>query len=193
MPSAAGDTSMGVSGCGPSGCQPNPCYGGHCQCDDDSQCKRLQPAMPFCIDHRYCAECRPDRCSSQGEPCDSDCESGEHCDPFSSACVVTCSDKDATYPEQCTREQPYCDVERGWACVECVDNAGCAQNERHKVCHFQLDVCVECVSSRDCTDQAFPVCHLDDFTCHACEKDYECPSGTKCMMDGRCVQAAPQP
>ena len=166
----------------------------------------LQTCMPGCVTDADCVDPRLPVCDGSGTCVEcttaADCSNGELCN--NNVCEPPC-----TSDADCPAAHPVCSD--AFLCVDCRTESDCDANE---VC--MAETCVpSCVTDADCTEPAAPVCNttvgacvlctatnatacatssagqlcvdLDTTPACGCSGDSDCPAGSSCGSNNRCM------
>ena len=150
------------------------------QCGADKSCHHADSCIHFgeCKGHpdgdlcvffeERCGECRDTL----------DCGEGTFCSP-----KFVCVPYTDAFCKQASSNEP---IAKGSECVECTENAHCADNKWRPRCGPE-SACVECLGNGDCSEDE-PICASDN-SCGECKVDSDCPSDEpQCTSHGYCTE-----
>lgn len=111
------------------------------------------------------------------------CEDGRFCKVALGASVGKCEATECMQSSDCPTDRPNCGS--GGRCYACGNAGDCTRNGNPGIC--DVGHCVECKTSKDCSDKSRPYCEDQTRSCRACKRHYECDS-TPSARDGVCVK-----
>ncbi|HNN50271.1 MAG TPA: hypothetical protein PKO07_04575, partial [Pseudomonadota bacterium] len=111
------------------------------------------------------------------------CEDGRFCKVALGASVGKCEATECMQSSDCSTDRPNCGS--GGRCYACGNAGDCTRNGNPGIC--DVGHCVECKTSKDCSDKSRPYCEDQTRSCRACKRHYECDSSPS-ARDGVCVK-----
>lgn len=138
------------------------------ECNTASDCTNTD--RPFC-DHHRCVECTPNELSK--------CVNQQTC--VEGQCDQPCQTAgDCVGPQDCVLSR----------CVECANNANCAQKFDVALCDVDAGRCVECLNDEDCLALENGTSRCDATgVCRVCIVASDCPQPATCNAKFNCVAA----
>lgn len=111
------------------------------------------------------------------------CEDGRFCKVAANATVGKCELTECSASSDCPTDRPNCSPQG--RCFACGVTSDCSKQTGTPIC--DVGRCVECKTSKECTDKARPYCEDTSRACRACKRHSECDSAAN-SRDGICVK-----